>query len=185
MIGKFLRRLAARVSRPVREYHPVPITDEEVLAAIRSVPLHHLASILKDCKITRVENAVAAGTTEQISDTVDMSGYDSVCFVQLLGDVDNTSVVTLTVKSNATDITTGGTTEKAGTATTATATSADNKLIVVDVLRPSQRYVFASLTRATANAVLDGLIAIQYGTKSLPVTQGTTVLTGDLGGPVN
>jgi len=143
-----------------------------------------MRSILKDTKITRVKNAVAAGTSEILSDTVDMQGYDSVIYVIALGDVDNTCVLTPTAKSNPTDSTSGGTTEKAGTATTATATSADNKLLVIEVLRPSQRYVFVSLTRTTANAVLDSIVAVQHAAKSMPVTQGTTVLTGDLGGPV-
>ena len=179
----FGRTRSARPAAPVLGFDEVP--EAEVIAAILSVPVHRMFSLLKDCKISLVKVRQTAATTEILSDTVDMQGYDSVAFIAITGDVDNTSVLTLTVKSNATDTTTGGTTEKAGTATTATATSADTKLIIVDVLRPSLRYVFASLTRTTANAVVEGMLAIQYNAKSMPVTQGSSVLTGDLGGPGN
>lgn len=141
-------------------------------------------SLLKDTKISLVKVRQTGAQTEILSDTVDMQGFDSVMFVAITGDVSNTSVLTLTVKSNPTDSTSGGTTEKAGTATTATATSADTKLIIVDVLRPTQRYCFASFTRTTADAVVEGIIAIQYNSKAKPITQGSSVLTGDLGGPV-
>ena len=143
-------------------------------------------SLLKDCAFSVVEPAAAAAQTELVSITVDMAGYDAICFLAFFGDVTVASVLTLTVKSNPTDSVTGGTTEKASAAHTATAGDADSTLLIVDVLRPSQRYVFASLTRTAADAVGNGVIAIRYNSKSLPVTQSTThvLAVSALGGPV-
>lgn len=145
-------------------------------------------SLLKDCKITRVANAAAAGTSEVLTSVLDMTGYDGVLFVAALGDVTATSVVTLTAKGNTASSTSSPTptdvTDGVTAAFTAGASDADNKLLVVDVVRPSQRYVFASLTRTTANAVVDGIIAIQYRGRSLPVTQGSTVLASALSTPM-
>jgi hypothetical protein len=43
------------------------------------------------------------------------------------------------------------------------------------VFRPAERYVRAVVTRGTADAVIDGVIAIQYGARVLPATQDATV----------
>jgi hypothetical protein len=51
------------------------------------------------------------------------------------------------------------------------------------VVRPSKRYVFANLTRTTANATIDGIIAIQYRTRNLPVTQPATLAASALSTP--
>ena len=44
------------------------------------------------------------------------------------------------------------------------------------VVRPTARYVYGSLTRTAANAVVDGIIAIQFRGTKCPITQGSTVL---------
>lgn len=136
-----------------------------------------MISLLKDAKITRVENAAAAAQTELTTDILDMSGYDSVMFCAVLGDVTATSVLTLSLKDNSANSTSGSSAISGASATfTAGASDADNKLLIVDCYRPSQRYVYASLTRTTADAVVDGIIAIQYNSRAVPQTQGSTVL---------
>lgn len=140
-------------------------------------------TMLKDCKITRVANDAAASTTDVDSSRVDMTGYDSVMFIAILGDVTVGAVLSLTAKSNAADSTSSSTTEKAGTTITAGASDYDNKMLIVDLHRPTLRYAYCSLQIDTANAVVDGIIAIQYNAKSMPVTQGSTVGDGVVGGP--
>ena len=139
-----------------------------------------LQNLLKDVRIDRVGNSVAAGTTEVLSSVVDMQGYDGVCFVALLGDVTVNSVLTLTAKENTANSTSSPTptniTDGATAAHTATASDADNKLLVVDVVRPSKRYVFASLTRTAANAVVDGILALRYRCRDFPQGLSTTIL---------
>lgn len=135
-----------------------------------------LKNMLKDCAIDRVSNSASAATTAINSSRVDMSGYDGVCFVVLLGDVTDTSVVTATGYRNSADSTSGATSTGVSATYTCGASDADNKILVVDVQNPQQQYAYCNLTRTTANAVVDGIIAIRYhGTKS-PITQGSTVL---------
>jgi hypothetical protein len=136
-------------------------------------------SLLKDAKITRVTNAVAAGQAATASDILDMSGFEGVVFIAALGDVSDTSVVTLTAQQNTANSTSGMATLSGSATFTAGASDADNKLLVLDVYRPRERYVRAVFTSATANAVKDGVIAIQYGPRVMPVTQGSTVIDSD------
>lgn len=137
-----------------------------------------MLNFLKDCKVTRVSNAAAAAQTAIDSSRVDMSGYDSVVFIALLGDVSDTSVLTLTAKQNTADSTSGAAAITGGAAGpfTASATTGDNKVLISDVCRPAQRYAYCSLTRTTANAVVDGIIAIQYNARNMPVTQAAEVI---------
>ncbi len=130
-------------------------------------------TLSKDVKFTRVSNSAVAATTDVDSSRVDMTGYDSVMFVALLGDVTSTSVLQILAKSNAADSTSSSTTEATGTAVTAGATDNDNVLYGVDLHKPTLRYAYCTLKRGTANAVVDGILAIQYNASKgpLPVTQ--------------
>jgi len=140
-------------------------------------------NLLKNVKVTYAAASSAAAQTEVLTSVLDMQGYDGVMFVALLGDVTATSVLTLTAKGNTASSTSSPTpvTQKASTAFTAGASDADSTAIIVDVYDPALRYVFASLTRTTANAVVNGIIAIQYKAEFRPTTQDATVLASALG----
>ena len=139
--------------------------------------------LTNDVKITVVSPAAAAAQTAIDSSILDMQGYEGVMFIALTGDVDNTSALTLTVKGNSANHLTVPTpiTQKATTLFTADATSADSKALVVDLYKPALRYVFANLTRATANAVIGGIIAIQYKAGVKPTTNDASVIASALG----
>lgn len=140
-------------------------------------------NLSKEVKITRVANAAVAAQTEVLSSVLDMQGFDGVMFIALLGDITATSVLTLTAKGNSANSTSSPTpvTQAATAAFTAGASDADNKVLVVDVVDPALRYVFASLTRTTANAVVDGIIAIQYMADQRPTIQDASVLASAFG----
>lgn len=140
-------------------------------------------NLSKGIKITRAANSSAAAQTEVLTSVLDMQGYDGVMFVALLGDITATSVLTLTAKGNTASSTSSPTpvTQAATAAFTAGASDADNKVLVVDIFDPALRYVFASLTRTVANAVVDGIIAIQYMADLKPTTQDATVLASAIG----
>lgn len=140
-------------------------------------------TMLKDCKITRVNNSASAGTTDQDSSRVDMTGFDSVMFIWSLGDVTSGAVIQAIAKSNAADSTSSSTTEKSGTSITAGASDYDNKLLIVDLHKPTLRYAYSTLVIDTQNAVVDGCVAIQYNSHKCPITQGSTVGDGVIGGP--
>lgn len=138
-------------------------------------------NLSKDIKVTVVAGAAVAAQTEVLSSVLDMQGWSGVMFVALLGDVTDTSVLTLTAKGNSANSTSSPTPVTQGAATfTAGASNADSKALIVDVYDPVLRYAFASLTRTVANAVVGGVIAIQYQPDSKPTSQDASVIASAL-----
>ena len=138
-------------------------------------------NLLKSVKITRLtfdgtNYLLAAGTTDALeSDALDMSGYDGVLFLALTGDNANTAVLKMEVEGCASS---GGSytlydTDAASTFTM-DATNGDYKQLAIDVVDPVHQFLKVKTTRATANIVLSGLIAIQYNGSKLPITQAVT-----------
>lgn len=139
--------------------------------------------LTNDVKITVVSPAAAAAQTAINSSVLDMEGYEGVMFIALLGDVADTSVLTLTAKGNTANSVSSPTpvTQKATDAFTAGAATADSKALVVDVYKPTLRYQFANLTRTTADAIVGGIIAIQYQAHNKPTTNDASVIASALG----
>ena len=140
-------------------------------------------NLIKNVKITRVAASAVAAQTEVVSDVLDMTGYDGVMFVALTGDVTTGCVLTLTGKGNSANSASSPTpvTQKATDAFTADGTTADSKALIVDIYDPMLQYAFASLTRTTANAVVDGIIAIQYSAELRPTAQAASVIASAFG----
>ncbi|KAF0097824.1 MAG: hypothetical protein FD144_4773 [Rhodospirillaceae bacterium] len=133
-------------------------------------------SLLNDVKITRVAIAAVAAQTDIDGDILDMAGYEGVVFIAKLGDVTDTSALELLAQQNDANSTSGMASLAGSAAFTAGASSADDMLLVLDVYRPRERYVRPKLKRGTANAVVSGIVAIQYGARKLPQSQGSTVV---------
>src|SRR6266540_1761419 len=115
----------------------------------------------------------SAGQTNQNGGVIDMANYEGVVFIAALGTLASGTVTGMKAQqgnqanlSDAADL--------AGTAVLIADTE-DNELLVLDIYRPAERYVRAVVTRGTADATIDGVIAIQYGPRVLPVTQDATV----------
>ncbi len=137
--------------------------------------------MIKDVKVTRVYAGAVAGFGDTLSsDILDMTGYEGVMLIADLGDQAATAVATLTAQQD-TDAA-GGTmaTLTGSVAHTFAAADGDDDLLVLDVYKPTERYIRAQLQRATANITVKSIIAIQYGAMKAPVTQSTTVLDSDL-----
>ena len=127
-----------------------------------------------EIKITRVHDTLADGQTDVDGDAVDMAGFDGVTFVGLTGAITTTGTVTLAAEQS---------TEAADNfvaladVTAQAAAAADsNKVLVLDVYRPNERYVRPTITRATADSVYGGTIAIQYRSRSCPTTHDSASL---------
>ena len=134
-------------------------------------------SLLKESKIDKVLIATVAGTTDTLAgDILDLQNCDSVTGIAILGDVTINAVVTLKAYTGDEPALGDGAYETVTATVTATATSADDKLLVLDVIKPGKRYVRFDLVRATANAVVDGIIGIRYNFRTIPTTQGTDVV---------
>ncbi|MDP3417860.1 hypothetical protein [Falsiroseomonas sp.] len=144
-------------------------------------------SLLKNAKVTRIatDGAGAASATPTKGTIIDMASFDAVMFIAVMGNVLDTSQVALRVAGS--DLNTSGSMALlAGSAGgTAGASDYDDKLVILDVEKPRFRYLEAQLFHVTANAPFDAILAIQYNAKSMPVTQGSTVVaSASLAGPV-
>lgn len=136
-------------------------------------------NLSKKCKVTRVLNAVAAGTTDQNGTTLDMKGFDGVLFIALFGTLTATQVTSLKAQqgllSDASDMA-----DLVGSNVGPLADGDGTKCLMLDVIKPRERYVRCVVDRGTANAVIDGVIAIQYLADKEPVTQSSTIAFAEL-----
>ena len=140
-----------------------------------------LNSLLKAAKIDKVLVATAAGTSDTLSgDILDLQDCDSVMGVAILGDVTATAVLTLKAYTGDNSALTDGAYETVTASVTASETSADDKLLILDVVKPGKRYCRFDLVRATANAVVDGIIGVRYNFRTIPTTQPADVVDSDI-----
>ena len=130
-------------------------------------------NLLYSVQVQRAMNAVAVGTSAQNSDIIDTAGFDGVQFIVAHGTItDGTPSIKVqqgadSGLSDAADLT--------GTSV-AVANTDDNKLCIVDVWRPGERYVRCVVTRGGATgSVIDGIVAVLYGAKSKPTSQHADV----------
>jgi hypothetical protein len=130
-------------------------------------------------------NATAAGTTVLTGpNSFDMAGYDGVVFIAAIGTLTASQVTFLGAQGSADGTTWGATGTAAsptnliaGAQTAAMADADSNKLLVLDIYRPQARYIRAVLYRGTANAVVDGVIAIRYAGQKQPAVQDATTVS--------
>lgn len=126
---------------------------------------------LLDCvKTVRHNNGAVAGTsTITPSAGIDMQGFNSCKFDVLLGAITSTGVPSIKVQQSDDDGDTDAYSDLAGTAFSAADTDS-NKIISVEIVRPAKRYLKLILTRATANTVLDGIVAHLFNSQGGPIT---------------
>lgn len=136
-------------------------------------------SLYKAVSVREVGAPVAAAsTTDSNSDRIDMANYESVMFICPIEDSVATGVATLKVEQNIIDSDTGMA-ALSGASATATCTTNDDlngQVLVVDVVKPVERYVQAVRTSATANVAFGTLIAVLYNPRTLPQSDSSTVL---------
>ncbi|MCB0134253.1 MAG: hypothetical protein KDD75_03995, partial [Caldilineaceae bacterium] len=108
---------------------------------------------------------------------IDMSGFEGVMFICPIEDSVATGVATLKVEQNTADSDSGMAALSGASAAVTCATNDDvnGTLLVVDVYRPTERYVQAVRTSATANIAFGTVTAILYGPRELPVAAHATV----------
>lgn len=139
-----------------------------------------IGSILKECKIVPVENSVAAGTATTVGEIIDTQGYGGACFIYKLGTVTDGAAVTLKVYQGS-NATVSDVAELAGaSAAIATTDSDSEQRLIVDVIKPRERYLRPTIVTATQNVEIDDAICILYNPIVKPITQPTTVDVGTL-----
>lgn len=133
-------------------------------------------NLFKNIKLQEVLAPVSASSSiDSNSDRLDMSGFDGVMFIVAITDSTDTGVATLNVQQNIIDSDTGMATTSSATATSAANDDLNNKLLVVDVYRPAERYVQGNLTSATANTAFGNMIAIQYKGSKMPISEAASI----------
>ena len=129
-------------------------------------------NISRGVKFTRVLDAVAAGTSDQNSSSVDMKSYDAVTFCVGFGTITASAVTSIKVQGSDDD---SAWSDLAGTAISV-ADSDDNKVVLAEINCPQQRYVRVVVDRGTQNSVIDFGVALQSKANAAPVTQSSSVL---------
>ena len=139
-----------------------------------------MGSFLKECKILPVENAVGAGQATIVGEIIDTAGFDGACFIYNLGTVVNGAAITLKIYSG-TDSTVSDVAELSGaSAAIAVASSDSNQRLIVDVVKPRERYLRPTIVTATQDVTINSAICILYNPDVKPVTQPATVEVGTL-----
>ncbi len=142
-------------------------------------------NLLPQTRRVQIGAATVAGTGDTVTFTeFDMKGgpsgpVESVIATVLLGAITATGVATLRVKESDVAGTYGAGTidlilKSDGTVHSVSATTGDsNKVLSLEVFRPSKRYLRFELVRATANIVILGVLAEGYNPANTILTQAT------------
>ena len=123
-------------------------------------------NVSRGIKFTRVLNAVAAGTSDQNSWSVDMKSFDAVTFCMGFGAITASAVTSIKLQGSDDD---SSFSNLAGTAITV-ADSDDDKIVLAEINPPQRRYVRCVVNPGTQNAVIDFAVALQSNANKAPVT---------------
>jgi hypothetical protein len=130
-----------------------------------------MTSFLNECKIVFVENSVSAGKATTVGEIVDTAGFGGACFIYKLGSVTDASAITLKIYQG-TDSTVSDAAEISGaSAAIASASTDSEQMLVVDVIKPRERYLRPTIVVGTQNAEIDWGLCILYNPSEIPVTQ--------------
>lgn len=129
-------------------------------------------NIGKAIKVDRAMNAVAAGTGDtQNGDTIDTLDYESVLFAVFFGAITATAVTTIKVQEGAASD--GSDMADIANTSVSVPDTGDNEVwLSYEIFRPTKRYVRVTVTRATANAVINGAFVMLARGGFLPPVKG-------------
>jgi hypothetical protein len=124
-------------------------------------------------KTIRVLNATAVGTTTLTATAVDMQGFEGVRFLVLFGTITDGTPDLQARQGQLANMSDAAT--LAGTLASMLDAD-DNKIGLLDVYKPQERYVDLQIVRGGATGcVVDGVVAELYGARIHPVTQDASV----------
>ena len=124
---------------------------------------------------TQVMNSVAAGTSAQNSASVDLRGYEGVRFIADFGTLTATQVTSVKAQQSSDDGVADDFSDIKGSLSAAMADGDSNKILILDIYRPQKRYVRLVVNRATANAVIDGVVAELYRAERAAIAKDADV----------
>ena len=127
-------------------------------------------SLLKECKIMPIENSVAAGTATTVGEIIDTAGFGGALFIYKLGTVTDGAAVTLKIYSG-TNATVTDVAELSGASAAIATTSTDSEQrLVIEVIKPRERYLRPTIVTATQNVEIDDAICILFNPDVIPTT---------------
>ncbi|HYE94459.1 MAG TPA: hypothetical protein VEA38_25725, partial [Terriglobales bacterium] len=129
--------------------------------------------VTKRVKVDGTNYAGAANTTDLTSESVDTLGFDGVRFLVGFGAITAGAVTSVKAQQSTADG--SGQSDLAGSSQSVADTD-DNKVVIIDIYRPQERYVNTVIDRGTQNAVVDFVIAELYSGRKQPVTQDATIV---------
>jgi len=132
-------------------------------------------SLQQETKVTRAANAAAAAQTDVTSSAIDTKRFEGCLFIVAMGAITGGAVTSAYVAQC--DTSGGSYTELDGTRLTI-ADDDDNQVFLMDIKQPTERYLKCVVDRATQDAVVDGIIAVQYAAKDIPTTHDSTTVGG-------
>jgi hypothetical protein len=123
----------------------------------------------------RIQQAVttangATGTAAINGTALDTVGYNGGCCIVTFGPITAGAVTSIKLQQSSDNGGDDDYTDVAGTSQTV-ADDADNTVFVIDFTRSTKRYVRLVVSRATQAATVGAATYIQYGARSMPVTQ--------------
>lgn len=133
-------------------------------------------NLSKNTKMTRVSNAVAAGTSAVNGAVIDMEGFEGCVFVVTFGAIVSGAVTSIKAQQGAaSDLSDAA--DLANTSVSV-ADDDDNQIFYLDIYRPTERYIRPVVSRATQNATIDSIMAIQYGPRVKLTTHDAMTVGG-------
>jgi len=127
----------------------------------------------QNVKITKVHAYESAAGSTHYSDILDMAGFEGVVFVASIGTAAANNGVNAQQDTDAA----GGTmADLEGTKILSDATQTD---FVLDIYRPTERYVRLAVLRGTSTTI-EAVWAIQYGAHKMPTDNDTAAQASEV-----
>lgn len=127
------------------------------------------ASEVEKVSLNVTPAATGHGTAATTGSELDMAGFNAVSFTCVIGN--STSAITMTITGASAS---SGTFQAIGSATASSSAGDTNRLMVVDLLRPTFRYLRTTLL-STGVANVAAVIARQYHAAAHPTSNSSDV----------
>ena len=124
-------------------------------------------NLSKNVKVTKVKALSSTAGTAVNSDSVDMAGFDGVMF---LGRIATANAANFGNAAQSADDSTFADLEGS-----AIITGDDADSFLIDIYKPTDRYVRCEINRAGADSIIGDIYAIQYGAHKKPTSHGSTI----------
>jgi len=123
----------------------------------------------KNCRVVMVKAAQASAGTAVVTDVIDTAGYQGVMFVGSIATANAGNFVSAQQGMVADG------TASADLLGSKNVIATNGHSFLLDIYKPRERYVKATITRAGADTVTGDVYAILYGPRLAPTTHGATI----------